>query len=206
MELQLPAYTTAPATPDWSRICELHQSSWKCWVLNPLSQARDRTPILLNTSRVRYYWATMGTLRLSALITLSYPRTSATGISGLSPPAAEVTRHPEEGSAYAAHSRTLTLLREAQPVRCGLVHPSGTRPSDLVSPPASPSQRPGSSPRAGLLEDEPGVREPQELFANCHVHPRVSASWQHRLAKVKEQVAAVPCVLPARPVQLPATL
>ena len=31
---------------------------------NPLSEVRDRTCILMNTSRVRYWWAIMGTLRL----------------------------------------------------------------------------------------------------------------------------------------------
>ena len=28
LEIQLPAYTTATATPDPSGVCELHQSSW----------------------------------------------------------------------------------------------------------------------------------------------------------------------------------
>jgi len=36
MELQLPAYTTATATPDLSRICNLHHSSWQHWIINPL--------------------------------------------------------------------------------------------------------------------------------------------------------------------------
>ena len=42
-ELQLPAYTTATATPDLSRVCDLHHSSWQCRILNPLNEARDRT-------------------------------------------------------------------------------------------------------------------------------------------------------------------
>ena len=41
LELQLPAYTTATATPDPSRICDLHRSSGQHRVLNPLSEARD---------------------------------------------------------------------------------------------------------------------------------------------------------------------
>ena len=40
-ELQLPAYTTATATWDLSCMCDLHHSSWPCWVLIPLSEARD---------------------------------------------------------------------------------------------------------------------------------------------------------------------
>ena len=44
-ELQLLAYTTAPATPDPSRICKLHHSLQQQRILNPLSEARDRTHI-----------------------------------------------------------------------------------------------------------------------------------------------------------------
>ena len=51
-ELHLPAYTPAAATQDPSRICYLHHSSWQHWVLNPLSLARDRTHILMDTNRV----------------------------------------------------------------------------------------------------------------------------------------------------------
>ena len=51
-ELQLLAYTTASATADLSCICDLHHSSRQCRILNPLSGARDRTPVLMDTSRV----------------------------------------------------------------------------------------------------------------------------------------------------------
>ena len=40
-ELQLPAYTTATAVPDPSRVCDLHQSSQQHQIVNPLSGARD---------------------------------------------------------------------------------------------------------------------------------------------------------------------
>ena len=53
-ELQLPAYTTATATRDPSHVCDLHHSSWQCWILNPLKEARDQTCILTDTSRVGY--------------------------------------------------------------------------------------------------------------------------------------------------------
>ena len=50
--LQLLAYTTATAIPDRSYICDLYHSLWQRWILNPLSEARDRTRILMDTSQV----------------------------------------------------------------------------------------------------------------------------------------------------------
>ena len=61
LELQLPAYITTMATPDPSCICDLCPSSWQCWILNPLSEARDRTCIFMDTSRIHFCWATKGT-------------------------------------------------------------------------------------------------------------------------------------------------
>ena len=52
-ELQLLAYTTAMATPDPSHVLDLRLSSQQ--ILNPLSEARDRTCILLYTSQVHYH-------------------------------------------------------------------------------------------------------------------------------------------------------
>ena len=46
-ELLLPAYTRTTAKPDLSRICDLHHSSRQCQILNPLSEARDRTSNLI---------------------------------------------------------------------------------------------------------------------------------------------------------------
>ena len=48
-ELQLPAYTTATVMRDPSHICDLHHSSWQCWIPDPLNRARERTPILMPT-------------------------------------------------------------------------------------------------------------------------------------------------------------
>ena len=45
-ELQVPAYSTATATPDPSHLCDLHHSSQQCQVLNPLSEAGDQTRVL----------------------------------------------------------------------------------------------------------------------------------------------------------------
>ena len=57
-------YTTATATRDLSRVCHLHHSSAQHQILNPLSKARDRTLIPMDTSRVRYHCATKGILTL----------------------------------------------------------------------------------------------------------------------------------------------
>ena len=61
-ELQLPDHATATAgsephlrpTPqqDLSRICDLHHSSQQPQILNPLSEARDQTRVLMDASRV----------------------------------------------------------------------------------------------------------------------------------------------------------
>ena len=49
-ELQLLAYATATIMPDLSCVCNLHHSSWQCQILNALSEARDQTCILMDTS------------------------------------------------------------------------------------------------------------------------------------------------------------
>ena len=53
-ELQLPAYTTTTAMQDPSHICDLHQSSQQHRILKPLSEARDRTCILRDTSQIHF--------------------------------------------------------------------------------------------------------------------------------------------------------
>ena len=50
LELQLPAYTTAIAMPDLSRVSELPHSLWQHQILNPLSKARNQNNILRETA------------------------------------------------------------------------------------------------------------------------------------------------------------
>ena len=64
-ELQLPAYTTATATPDPSHVCDLHHCSQQCRILNPLSKARNWICILIDTSQICFHWAMTGTPRVS---------------------------------------------------------------------------------------------------------------------------------------------
>ena len=52
-ELQLPAYTTATATQDPSRVFDLQHSSQQCQTLNPLSKAKEQTRTLMDPSRAR---------------------------------------------------------------------------------------------------------------------------------------------------------
>ena len=60
-ELQLLVYTIATATRDLSRICDLHFSSWQCWILDLLNEARDQTHVLMVISQIHFCWATTGT-------------------------------------------------------------------------------------------------------------------------------------------------
>ena len=59
LELQLPVYSTA-IMQDPSHVCDLHHSSWQCWILAPLNEARDWTRILMDTSRIHSCSATTG--------------------------------------------------------------------------------------------------------------------------------------------------
>ena len=68
LELQLKAYITATATQDLSRICNLHHSSQLCWILNPLSKARDRSCIFMDTSCIRFCCATTGTPKITIFL------------------------------------------------------------------------------------------------------------------------------------------
>ena len=61
LEPQLPAYTTATETRDSSLICDLHHSSLQRQILNPPSEARDRTHVLMDTSQVHFCRAPTGT-------------------------------------------------------------------------------------------------------------------------------------------------
>ena len=54
--------------PDLSRVCNLHHRSWQCWILNPPSEARDRTRNLMILSQIHFRWATTGTPAFSLLL------------------------------------------------------------------------------------------------------------------------------------------
>ena len=60
-ELQLPFYATATAMQDPSHICDLYHSSQQCWIPNPLSEAGDRTLILMDARWICFRCATTGT-------------------------------------------------------------------------------------------------------------------------------------------------
>ena len=52
---------TAAARLRHSSVLDLYQSSLQRWILNPLSRSRDLSRGLMYTSRVCYWWATVGT-------------------------------------------------------------------------------------------------------------------------------------------------
>ena len=61
LELQLPVYTIAIATPVLSRVCNIYHSSWQCWIPDPLNEAGDQTHILMDTSQIHLRCTTVGT-------------------------------------------------------------------------------------------------------------------------------------------------
>ena len=50
-ELQLPAFNTATGMSDLSHVCDLHHSSRQYQIPNPLSEVRNQTYILMDTSQ-----------------------------------------------------------------------------------------------------------------------------------------------------------
>ena len=60
LDLLLLASAIATARQDPSFICDWHHSSWQNQILNPLSEARDGTRILMDTSQIRFHCSTTG--------------------------------------------------------------------------------------------------------------------------------------------------
>ena len=60
-ELQLLAYATATATRNLSHVCDLPHSLQQNRIPHPLSEARDQTHILMDTSRIHFCCTTTGT-------------------------------------------------------------------------------------------------------------------------------------------------
>ena len=61
LELHLLAYTTATATSDPRQVCNLDDSSWQHWILNPLSETRDQTCNLMVPIWIHFCYATTET-------------------------------------------------------------------------------------------------------------------------------------------------
>ena len=55
VESELWPLTSTTATQDLSPICDLRYSSQQCWILNLLSEARNRTLVFIDASRVHYF-------------------------------------------------------------------------------------------------------------------------------------------------------
>ena len=52
LEQQLLVYATDTAMRDPSQVYNQYYSSWQCWILNPVNEARDQTLILMDTSQI----------------------------------------------------------------------------------------------------------------------------------------------------------
>ena len=76
----MPAYATATATQDPSRVCDLHHSSRHCWILHPLSEAWDRTRNLMVPSRIHFRCTMMGTPVMSFFFFPSHFHVSELGM------------------------------------------------------------------------------------------------------------------------------
>ena len=61
LELQPLAYARATAKQDLSLVCHLHHRSWQHQILNPMSEARDPTCVLMDASQIHFRWAMTGT-------------------------------------------------------------------------------------------------------------------------------------------------
>ena len=59
-----------------SCVCDLHHNSCQNQIPNPLSEARDRTCILMDTSRICFHCITTGTPYKSVFLILPYFKTS----------------------------------------------------------------------------------------------------------------------------------
>ena len=51
---------------------ETCHSSWQCWILNPLSEARERIWVLMDASQIHFCWVMIGTKKCWDLNWLKY--------------------------------------------------------------------------------------------------------------------------------------
>ena len=82
------AYATAMVTPDPSCICNLHLFLWQCWMLNPLSKARDHitssqrqrqvlSPLSQNNSLIASLWVARENVLFPLWVCLSFSEKSS---------------------------------------------------------------------------------------------------------------------------------
>ena len=107
------AYTTATATPDLSRICDLHHSSRERQIPNPPSKARDQTRNLIIPKSDLFLLRHNGNSQLFIFSIMSVPRLQA------APGPETVGRMEGRGEAQlTSHvSRKSVLLATIMPLR-----------------------------------------------------------------------------------------
>ena len=128
-ELRLPAYTTAIATPDLNHVCDLHRSSWQCQILNPQSEARVWTQVLMDISQLvaaEPRWERPHFFFFFFIPNpgngLAFPGSSRDVTEPSIPP--EQTYHSQRGRSGACRVRTWTRS-SASPVGCSWLSTTG---------------------------------------------------------------------------------
>ena len=123
-------YTHTTATADPSHICNLHCSSWQCWILNTLNEVRDQTCVLMDTGWVIYPWITVGIPKGWCFIVILWCPPYKTGCSlaccsfGLEPvlPLSLCLHHSTECLAYNWHSINICWAERNFGVRVTKTH------------------------------------------------------------------------------------
>ena len=123
-ELHLLAYTTDTATWGPNHLCDLHHSSGQCWIPDPLIEARDRTGILMDTSRICFHCTKAGTPSNPLLHAPQAPNTTSPDPPGASLPLLLDSSYLFSGwrtstcpskSSWEEGTETCPLLQEAPP-------------------------------------------------------------------------------------------
>ena len=73
-QIRLPAYATATAMPDLSRVCDLHHRSCQRQIPNPLGKARDGNHVFIDTSWIHFHCTTTGTPNTEGIFFNCFPK------------------------------------------------------------------------------------------------------------------------------------
>ena len=158
---------------DPSCVCNLHHSLWQCWILNPLSEARDRTCIFMDTSQIHYRWTTTGTPEGKFLSDLPFCLWgllggSGTGVLGdLTGPVTHRLDH--SGASWLAsllHMAARTIFSKWEG---SMLSPSWTPDGTFLWPP-EPHESCAPALRTSAWPSSPGHTQPQLSWSSVPTH------------------------------------